>query len=493
MKIYYSILFCFIGLSINAQDYFEMSPRLEEAYKNVLSLKFSKAEQALKKVAIEEPDNALQFYVANYLDILKIYIDEDKALYKKLDPMRSKRIELIKRGDKNSPFFLFSQAEIRLQWAIVKGKLGEYFNAALEVRRAFKLLEENAHKFPDFMPNKKSLGILHALVGTIPDEYKWGAKLIGMSGTIAQGQREIEEVLQYAKNHEFAFEEETIVMYAMLLLNLGNKGDDAWQTIQSTRIDPTTTPLGCFALANVAIRTGQNDKAIRILKNRPQGADYYDFHFLDLMLGEAKLNRLDTDADKFILGFIEQTKSQSYIKEAYQKLAWFELINKNMDGYQKYMYLCSIKGNTQIESDKKAMRAATTKEIPNVDLLKARLLFDGGYYQAAYDILEKNTIELFSSPKNKLEYTYRKARISQGLDKMNMAKKLYTQTIENGQNQPFYFACKAALEMGIIHEQEKAVNLAAQYFKKCLSIKPEEYKNSLHQQAKAGLNRLKKS
>src|SRR5205814_571915 len=84
------------------------------------------------------------------------------------------RLVTLTEGDLGSPYYLFVQAEINLQWAAADIKFGEYLNAIFEIRRAFKLLEENQQKFPAFSPNKKSLGVLYALLGSVPDKYKWG-------------------------------------------------------------------------------------------------------------------------------------------------------------------------------------------------------------------------------------------------------------------------------------------------------------------------------
>ena len=50
-----------------------------------------------------------------------------------------------------------------------KLKFEEYFTAFNEVSKAYKLLTENQYRHPSFVANKKSLGILHAIIGTIPD------------------------------------------------------------------------------------------------------------------------------------------------------------------------------------------------------------------------------------------------------------------------------------------------------------------------------------
>lgn len=57
-------------------------------------------------------------------------------------------------GDPGSPYYLFTQAEVNLQWAALSIKFGEYLNSIFEIRKAYKLLEENQNKFPDFKANK---------------------------------------------------------------------------------------------------------------------------------------------------------------------------------------------------------------------------------------------------------------------------------------------------------------------------------------------------
>jgi hypothetical protein len=66
----------------------------------------------------------------------------------------------------------------------------------------------------------------------------------------------------------------------------------------------------------------------------------------------------------------------------------------------------------------------------------------------------------------------------------------YQTTIDQGKEASYYFACNAALQIGRIYESKKNLNKAKEFFNRCLSMKPDEYRNSLHQKAKAGLNRI---
>ncbi|MGK0391449.1 MAG: hypothetical protein ACI94Y_004214, partial [Maribacter sp.] len=199
-----------VSTSFAAQGYYEFSPKLTEAYEKAISLQFGSASRLVADVKREEPNNVLVYYVENYIDFLKIYIDEDYTEFKKLEPNKEYRLKKLKEGNEDSPYYLYTQAEIRLQWAVARAKFNEVKTAMFEVRKAFKLLERNDNKFPDFIANKKSLGILHSVVGAVPPNYQWAVKLAGMSGTIEQGRREIKEVVDYANRHpEFIFDDET--------------------------------------------------------------------------------------------------------------------------------------------------------------------------------------------------------------------------------------------------------------------------------------------
>ena len=100
--------------------------------------------------------------------------------------LKNKRLKKLSSNDKNSPFYLFSQAEIYIQWAFVRIKFKEYFLAAYELQKAYNLLIKNEELFPDFILNKKNIGVLRILLGSIPDEYNWILSVIGLELSLIQ-------------------------------------------------------------------------------------------------------------------------------------------------------------------------------------------------------------------------------------------------------------------------------------------------------------------
>ena len=75
-----------------------------------------------------------------------------------------------------------------------------------------------------------------------------------------------------------------------------------------------------------------------------------------------------------------------------------------------------LRGGTDTDADKQALKDAKTGVWPNPLLLKARLLTDGGYTKEALAILQGKQA-LFTSPLDKLEYVYRIGRIYEDMGK----------------------------------------------------------------------------
>jgi Tetratricopeptide repeat len=486
------ILLSICSIKLSAFGVFQYDAKVSEVYAKIQHLQLNEAKIQLQTLRQNQPNNLALVHLEDYYDFFLLYLSENEnelsAYKKRLD----ERLMAMQKGSPDSPYYLYVQADMLLHWALLKIKFNDYlatFNAA---GRAYRLLKRNQEKFPAFILNYKNLGLLHALAGTIPDQYRWGAKLLGgLSGTIEQGKNELEKVLAHAEKLEnFLFAEESAVMYSMLLLYLANEPDAAWQACEKYQLQPATNPVHCFTKATIALRSGRNDEAIQILSKRIINPGEAPFPFLDFLLGLAKIRRLDDESSQAFQRFLQHFKGQNYLKEAYQKLAWIELLQGDKTAYQNYMKRCLEKGQSNYGADQHAQAEAESGQIPNTNLLKARLLFDGGYYQKAYDLLKDKDEKDFSPERLRLEYNYRLGRILHGLKRYPEALQQYQKTIQQGAQSSEYFACNAALQAGLLCEKRKQFDSARHYFKRCLQLQPREYKNSLHQAAKAGLNRI---
>ncbi|MBP7497694.1 MAG: tetratricopeptide repeat protein, partial [Bacteroidales bacterium] len=140
--------------------------------------------------------------------------------------------------------------------------------------------------------------------------------------------------------------------------------------------------------------------------------------------------------------------------------------------------------------DKQAYREYLSKEAPDKSLLKTRLLCDGAYFDLALDALTNNAVHIAPTQKNNAELSYRLARIYHNWNKITKAISYYELTVKNYSELKYYYAANSALQLGLIYEKQKDLKKAEYYYKKCLTIKTEEYVNSIRQKAKAGLRRI---
>lgn len=477
----------FISCAFSQQ--FDFNARCIEAYRDIQELRFADGTALLQKEKQENPDNLIPWFVENYIDFLTTYIDEDPVEFDKLEPNKNLRLDKLKDGDRSSPYYLYTQAEIMIQWAFARLKYGEYVSAFTEVKKAYDLLEDNTNKFPDFVADRKSLGMLHAIVGAIPDQYKWGVNILGMNGTVEEGLGEMQSIIDYAKNHSFVFLQETYLYYAFLSLYLNKDDQTAWDIVKG--LDTKNNLMNVFCVASIAMRTGRNDTAIGILSSRPSGPGYFSFNYLDFMLGLAKTRRLDADASTYLQKYIREFGGRNYIKEAYQKIAWNDLLHGDIKGYDDNMALVKTQGDDVIDDDKQALYEAENGERPDVTLLRSRLLFDGGYYKDALRALEGKSTEDFNSAKDKAEFTYRAGRIYHAAGYPDKAKGYYLATIQIGKDLPNYFAAGAAYQLGTIYEESGDYDKARYYYQACIDMPNKEYATSMKSLAKAGLNRIK--
>ncbi|HPK05374.1 MAG TPA: hypothetical protein PK908_05710, partial [Bacteroidales bacterium] len=59
-----------------------------------------------------------------------------------------------------------------------------------------------------------------------------------------------------------------------------------------------------------------------------------------------------------------------------------------------------------------------------------------------------------------------------------------------GKDLPYFYAGNSALQLGLLYEAMKQPEKALHYYNVCLKLRFNEYQTSIHQKAKAGINRI---
>lgn len=462
-----------------------------QAYKKIMNLELKEGRLLVNKARKEDPANQIPLLLENYIDFFTLLSAERQGDYDRFKKNMQLRLNALAGGDRSSPWYNYTQGEINLQGALIKAKFQDYWSAAWEIRHAESFLEDNQRKFPDFIPDNNGRGILMALLGSFPPSLRLAMGAMGLGGNTAAGIRLMESTYTRLLAGKYAFlTDESALFLSFIQASVTEDPETYMLCMQRARLIDSGSLLKAYVTGYVALRTGHTDKAIEILGSRPAGPEYAPFPQLDYMMGMARLNRIDPEARSYFQRFLAETAGISFVKDAWLKIAWTFYLEHNMAASKQALTQVLSAGPAYTEKDKQAVREASAG-IEDESLLRARLSFDGGYYEKALTSLSALSVDSFRSSRSRLEYLYRMGRIHEAMGKTGPAIHFYLQTVDLGRNSPFYFSANAALHLGMIYEAAKNRNTARVYYQSCLEMKEQEYRSSIENQAREGLQRIK--
>ena len=471
------------------------TPHTLAAYKACLELDVAECNRQLALERRLHPENSMPVLVESQCDFLLACAQEDKNAIDRILQKSPDRIRNLQDAGKKSPYQRLGIAEIHFHSAVVAIRSRKsLFNGTLELRKSFLMLEENRKLYPDFLPNLKLLGLFHAVSGTIPRNYQWAASLLGFRGTIDQGIDELTRVFkQTTDQQQYSYlREECIVLLSYLETRLARKTDWNRMLDRITHYqDYTSRPLLVFAASGILSAAGKNDSLIRLLDPLVSGTGKR-IPYLRYALGLARLQNLDPGAATDFSAYLNSYSVKAYRQASIQKLAWIKAIAGDLSGYTKTLQsLQPIDiDDCMTDEDKAAVSEAKKGIAPQPGLLKARLLFDGGYYARAAEQVNLVPVQRLSK-EQQLERSYRLARIRDKSGNIRDAIPLYKTVFNEGKNQPFVYAANAALSLGELYERSGNPETARIWFEKTLELRHHEYQNSIDQKARAGLDRTR--
>ena len=465
---------------------FDMNENMQQSYSHIINLEFESAKKLLANEQSQNPNNGFIPLHQNYIDFLTIIIGEEKSYFGNSIQQKEVRMELLESKNEDSPYYLYSQAEIHLQWAFSRLKFEQYSTAAYEFIKAYKLLEENQEKFPEFTLNKKGLGLMHALLGAVPEQFHWILNLASLKGEVSLGLSELDAVLN-DENFKM-YENEVLFLLSFLQINLNENDAISQQYLDRIGDGYKENILLNFTAARLSHNLGENELTLKILEDKPSSLSAFPFHYLNYLQAMSYLYQLNYEnAKQQFEVFLGDFNGINYIKSAYHKLAWISFLQGEDDNYFEKVI---TEGNTSIDEDKVALKDANKNYITHSRLLKTRLLYDGGYYEKALlDISGVKILKDYSGFYD--EYWYRLARIKSKLDYASTEIIEHFQlSIDQGKNSANYYAPMSALQIALIYEKQNELDKAAIYFEKCLSMSDFDYERGIHQKAKSGLVRI---
>ncbi len=482
----------------SSQAYYFAFDSIQQAmYKEAGQLKIISVKKKLFNQKTIAPSNLANLFIEDFSDFLAVIAISSKDAFEYYKTKNSERIDVFENASLKSPYVKFSLSEFYLHRAICRVLFSEKFKAVFDLKKARSYSKNNEEEYPQFELNYKTKSLLNILLGSIPPSFKWASGLISLKGDYKTGIIELNRMLNlsYVKGDYNCFFPE-ILTYKIITTQQSsasaneNKQLNTYFSTLTVKRELPQNYILLYAWSDYLMKNGQNDMAIKVICSQQKDPGYIPFWPIEFIQGVALQNKLDKSCVSHFLSYIQGVRKGNYINACFQRLAWQSLLNGSPQEYDKYIQQIN-RSIINTEQDQAALFEQQSKQRPFIQLLKARLLFDGGYYSQSMEELSSIKTENLHHPLCQLEYYYRLARNYEKQGSFTKAMFLFNKVIIDGSTVANYYAANAALNAGNVCEQLNNKKQAQLYYKKCLSLSPTQYKESIHQKAKIGLERIR--
>jgi len=471
VRLFLCAAFFITAFAAHAQYY--SSKPLNQAYDHLLNYRIDSCQAVLQN----STKNPYNYYLQLLSTSVNLVIADDETLFKSLKNEEAEFLSAVESEKFSKAEKGFLKAEARLQWGLIKLKYGEEFSAFWNIKQAFSLAKATNQEFPGYLPNYKTLGLLHAMLGLVPEKYNWVLSLFGMQGDLGQGLQELQKVVQYEK--DFSLEAQiTLAMIQGYLLGDQEKSVAEMQLVYNLRKSILTNYLYSLSL----MKNSGSARAMEVISSTDGKNQFAYFYYLT---GEILLqHERYAEAINAYESFKKTTNGQSLLKDATYKTALCYYLTGDKTSFSKTWSKIQGTGVAKNEADKYAQSEVLLNELSYPDLYKLRFATDGGFFGLAKSILSGMDQSNFSS-KDLCEYHYRAGRLYHKTNQLVSAKDSYTKAIHGQGTNNWYFAPNALLQLAVIFIDEQMFDDAKTALKQLDGYKGYPYESSIRQQAKS--------
>ena len=163
---------------------------LEEGREQLLGFRLAEAEATFRRLADQPDGGPAAYYHLSMLSMLQALI-ADEEVYFEAFHARSSTLEDLLEEAPASRWRTYLEAEMNLQRGLVAIKEERFTKAAWAARGAYKRFAQASEGDTGFYEPYKGLGLLHLSLASVPGAYRGLLRLLGYSGTVEGGVREL--------------------------------------------------------------------------------------------------------------------------------------------------------------------------------------------------------------------------------------------------------------------------------------------------------------
>jgi tetratricopeptide (TPR) repeat protein len=410
----------------------------------------------------------------------------NSGFYSKAEYWRNRLV----RMEPRSPGNYATTAELSIYRAVLASQFSDYRTSASALLQAYRDIEKSG-KLMDHADLNKLSGILGVLFSQVPDK---AMKILKVAGIESAGLRSFDGLEDYYARSAPGSADQ---LEAWLLLVTAYKEfsvdpERSYVFIRQEGDLFPDNPLVCYQSALASLKAGYNDDAICLLENGMKTGGEVSFPLWNYQLGRCYLNRMDPKAGVYLNKFLATPGGETFRHVGTLRLAWHFLVHGELSKAQ--VLLKEIKQLPESHSlyDKHAVREAESGILPDADMIRLRLLFDGGYYEQCLAKCKALEQKGHLTGVSAVEEQYRKARCLQCLNQTDEAIRSYLQVLAQADLVKSYWLPNSALQLGYLYNKKGQKDLALKYFNFCLDINKYGYREGINRQARAAIEQLKR-
>ncbi|GAF01404.1 hypothetical protein JCM21142_10 [Saccharicrinis fermentans DSM 9555 = JCM 21142] len=452
-------------VSCDAMAQSEKSPFQKTLY-DILSLDSIQTDSMLMTL-----DNRLEkAYLMHYKIFIKQMFDGQWPLdYDRQLELIVDSLEENESKDERAIAFL---SEVYIQKGIMEFSVEHQRAAVFSFFKAYRFWRRSKSEYPQLTENIKLAGVFNLLMGNMPQPYRRMAGWIGFSGNDSIGFNAL-KTNYYANSHKEGSKQEALLYLAYAYL----KFDPGEEKIKNLILDSSfedLLPLTQFIVARCAFKIRKpvlNDAWLR-------NSERDDFLPLVYLRGKYKVLINDDSGAEDLVLFSRRNTSGQFQADAYRYHSWQLFLEGDTSGYLQLQNSIKDLNYYPTWEDKQARNESGLDVMPHSMLLRSRLLFDAGYYQAAIDSLLTVDFKSISEPGQQVEFQYRLGRCYHLLNQRTTAIFHYTEAIRLGENDTRYFAPYAAVFTAELHKDQNPVT-ARFFLEEAKRLNNGEYKDAV--------------
>ncbi len=466
-----------------------VNDRCLNAWEKMMDLEVKSAKKIIQKEIRENPTNYYVYYLDQANEFIELLCNPSGEAYSRFLINYQDRRDIMDDKETTSPYYMACESDMMLQTSIVNTLYGDKLSGVRRGYKAYRLTYDNLDDYPDFLMSKKNSGFFNVSISNLPPFVRWASSFFGVKGDQSVG---FGLLFNY-----FLTEKDTrglnaaAVLYLVNAFKINREPGSAFKFIQSLDSSIRNYRLVKYYYGNTAYRSGHNEEAFRIFREFDTENVEMPFPPYDYMMGRILMRKLDPEAIKYLKDYLQVTKNENYLKEINYYIALYWLINGDQKKFEHYRKITCAVGREVQERDREAMYECSLDYTPDAELVKARLLTDGGYYDEAYPILDKHKPTLNDPLPWQLEYALLTGRYSEHKKMKKTAITYYKKVIRLGKDEDYYFASDAALRLGFIYKKTDRQK-ATDYFEMARQLYEKKYYEYIDDMASKQLELLKK-